>query len=369
MRVGIAGWFGSDNLGDEMLLHSLITSVRTTVPDATFVVLSPDPERVTQLHQVDAVHMPVLRARGAGERQKAVQRAMRECDILFLGPGTVFQERSPNLPWPGTLPMFARIVAMARLAGTKVAVAGAAVREDGTPVGERVLRWIGARCVAVGVRDQRSANVFGRDAQVIGDMAYTLPLPSVAGTAPAPRFGLSLRPLAPEVEASLVAAASGAVQRLRGDGLSGMFLSMAYGRGANGENDGTVYERSFSDVMGIVTSPLDGDRPLSATLDDWLAGLASYRLVMATRLHAALLAVAMGVPTVAIAYERKVLDAFHDLGLGDYVVGKDVDADTLYRTSAAALSAPHVFQEAAERVSAQGAIARAYIASVLKGLN
>ncbi|MEV6349555.1 polysaccharide pyruvyl transferase family protein [Actinoplanes sp. NPDC051851] len=368
MRVAIAGWFGSDNLGDEILLHTLMAAVRETREDASFVVLCPDPERVTELHRVDAVHMPTLRSRGTGERQEAAQRALREADILLLGPGTVFQERSPNLPWPGTLPLFARMVAMARLAGTRVAVAAAGVREDNTAAGRALLRWIGARCRAVGVRDQRSADTFGRGAQVVGDMAYTLRLPELGGIVRGQRFGLSLRPLASDAEASLIAASAEVVQRLRGDGWSGVFLPMAYGRGANGENDATIYDRAFRDTLDVATSPLDAEQPLAVNLDGWLTDLASYRLVLATRLHAALPAVALGVPTVAIAYERKVLDAFHDLGLGEFTVGKDVDADTLYRTATAAAAAPEVFREAAGRVAVQGTVARGYIASVFKDL-
>ncbi|MFI5916321.1 polysaccharide pyruvyl transferase family protein [Dactylosporangium sp. NPDC051541] len=370
MRVGIVGWFGSDNLGDEMLLRSLITCVRAAEPQASFVVLCPDPQRVAQLHEVDSIHMPTLRGGpGTRERQSTAQKALRECDVLCIGPGTVFQERSHNLPWPGTLPLFARIVGMARAAGTPVAVTGAAVREGGTPLGKQLLRGIGAACTAVGVRDARSAGYFGRSARVIGDMAYTLPLPAVPPQPfHQPRFGVSMRPLADGVEGPLLAAIHGCGERLRADGWTGQFLSMAYGRGAQGENDTTIYEREFSRVMELAPSPLDTGGPLSASLDRWLVTLAGNQLVLGTRLHAALLAVALGVPTVAIAYERKVNDAFVDLGLERYVVQPDVDAATLYRVAAETAAARDEFQKAALRVADQGAVSRSFVESVLRGL-
>ena len=370
MRVGIVGWFGSDNLGDEMLLRSLITCVRSAEPRASFVVLCPDPERVARLHEVDSIHMPTLRGGpGTRERQSTAQRALRECDVLCLGPGTVFQERSHNLPWPGTLPLFARIVGMARAAGTPVAVTGAAVREGGTPIGRLLLRGIGAACAAVGVRDARSAGYFGRSAQVIGDMAYTLPLPQAPPPPTGePRFGVSMRPLADGVEGPLIAAIQGCTERLLRDGWSGQFLSMAYGRGAQGENDTTIYEREFSRSMGLAPSPLDTEGPLSASLDRWLTGLAGHQLVLGTRLHAALLAVALGVPTVAIAYERKVNDAFVDLGLERYVVQPDVDAATLHRVAMQTVAAGDEFHKAAMRVADQGLVSQSFIASVLRGL-
>jgi polysaccharide pyruvyl transferase WcaK-like protein len=371
VRIGIAGWFGSDNLGDELLLHSLMMNVRAADPAASFVILCPVPERVSELHGVDAIHMPTLRAAGSAGRNVAVQRALRECDLLLLGPGTVFQERSPNLPWPGTLPMFARIVAMARTAGTPVAITGAGVREGATPAGRVMLRGIGAACLAVGVRDRRSADHFGRSAQAIGDLAYALPLPSVAEPREN-RLAVSMRPLAPEMEAAVLAALTETVRRLTTDGWTGAFLPMAYGRDTQGEDDATIYDAAFRDELDLVANPLaapfgEGNR-FDVVLDEWMTRLAGHRLVIGARLHAVLLAVTLGVPTVAIAYERKVLDAFTDLGLADFVLLPDADADTLHATALRAAAAPEVFRAAAGRVAAQGAIARDFVASVIKGL-
>jgi polysaccharide pyruvyl transferase WcaK-like protein len=368
VRIGIAGWFGSDNLGDEILLHSLIGCVRSVEASASFVVFAPNPGRVRQLHAVDAEHMPTLRSRGAAERQGAVQGALRGCDLLFLGPGTVFQERSPNLSWPGTLPLFARLVGMARLAGTPVAVAGAGVREGGTAVGRQLLRALGAACVAVGVRDQRSAAHFGRGAQVIGDLAYALKLPEVKSAKRDDRFAVSMRPLAPDTETSLLAAISGCVDRLGREGWSGAFLPMAYGRDAHGEDDRAIYDRAFADALDVVATPLDGDAPLAGALDEWLGTLATNRLVIATRLHAAVMAVALGVPTVAVAYERKVHDAFVDLNLERFVLGPDVGSETLHRAARLAAESTEDFQDAAARLASQGMVGQQFIASVLKGL-
>ncbi|MFC7548035.1 polysaccharide pyruvyl transferase family protein [Plantactinospora sp. GCM10030261] len=368
MRVGIVGWFGSDNLGDEILLHSLITSVRAVKENASFVVFSPKPDRVAELHGVDTENMPVLRARGASGRQVAVQRAIKSCQLLLLGPGTVFQERSPHLSWPGTLPMFARIIAMAKLAGTPVAAVGVGVREGGTLVGRQLLRLVGAWCLAVGARDERTASHFGSGAEVIGDMAYALPLPDVAGADSGRRFALSMRPLAPGLEASLVAATSGCADRLRREGWSGTFLPMAFGRGANGEDDRVIYERAFRGLLDLDSTPLDGSRPLAGALGDWLRSLATNQLVLGTRLHAALMAVALGVPTVAIAYERKVHDAFVDLGLADYVMSPDVDAETLHQAATRAVASTEQFQQAAGRVAAQGRVAQAFVTALVKRL-
>jgi polysaccharide pyruvyl transferase WcaK-like protein len=80
------------------------------------------------------------------------------------------------------------------------------------------------------------------------------------------------------------------------------------------------------------------------------------------------MAVALGVPTVAVAYERKVQQAFVDLGLDRFVVRPDVDVETLHRTALLAAGSPEEFGRAAERVAAQGLVARDFVGSVLAGL-
>ena len=366
MRVGISAFAGSDNLGDEVLLHTLMACVRAAHQDVSFTVFAPNPQRVAQLHRVQAMPMPTLRAKGAGARQAAVARAIRACDILFLGPGTVFQERSPNLPWPGTLVMFARILGMARLAGTPVVPVGFGVREGGTPLGRAVLRLIGAGSLAAGARDRRSAAYLGRRAQVIGDMAYTLALPEPGNAAAhrGQRLAVSLRPLGTGTEEHLVASVTDCLRRLRGDGWSAAFLPMAHGHGAQGEDDRDIQRRAFGG-LDTVPNPLALGGPLAEGLDGWLATLAGYRLVLATRLHAALIAVALGVPAVAIGYERKVTDGFADLGLEEFVVPSTVDSETLYRLAVRASESPAVFREASARIASQGKVAQEFVASVI----
>jgi polysaccharide pyruvyl transferase WcaK-like protein len=366
VKVGVVAWVGSDNLGDEILLSALISGVRAAREDASFLVFGADPSRVAELHPVQAMPMPTLRGGGATGRQRAVRRAIQGCDLLFFGPGTVFQERSPNLRWPGTLVLLARTQLLARLAGTPVALVGVGVREGGTAAGRAALRLIGAASTAAGARDRRSATYLGRSTRVIGDLAYALPLPQVPPRPPGRRFALSLRPLGTAAEPVLVASVRRCLDRLVAEGWSGSFLPMALGSGARGEDDRASYEQHFRDLMGAVPNPLSGPGPLAGALQPWLCTLAGYHLVIAARLHAALMAVALGVPTVAIAYERKVRDALGDLGLGGYVTAPDAGPEVLYRTVQAAVAAPEEFREAAARIAAQGATARGFIASVLE---
>ncbi|WP_117210268.1 polysaccharide pyruvyl transferase family protein [Allorhizocola rhizosphaerae] len=368
MRVGIVGWFGSDNLGDEILLHSLMECVRAAAGQVTFVVFSPNPDRVAELHSVDTAAMPTLRGEGLAQRTKKTMSLMSECDLLICGPGTVFQERSPNLAWPGTLSLFTRILGMAKLAGTPVAAVGVGVREGATAFGRSTLRTFGAASIAIGARDLRSAQHFGAKARVIGDMAYAVPLPEVARPDGPPRFAVSMRPLAPQIQDALVAKLAECARDFGQDGWTGDFLAMAYGRGAHGEDDREIYAEAFRQTLGLAANPLDRPGDFRAGLDDWLRRLGGYRLVLATRLHAALMAVSLGIPTVAIAYERKVHDAFVDIGLEKFVLPPECAAAEMRAAALLAASSEQVFDDARVRIAEQGRVARAFVASMIGGL-
>jgi Polysaccharide pyruvyl transferase len=175
-----------------------------------------------------------------------------------------------------------------------------------------------------------------------------------------------MRPLDAGTERALLGSLGECAGRLRRDGWAGTFLPMAFGRGARGEDDRVIYDRAFHETMDLAGNPLAGVGPLAPALDGWLRMLCGYRLVIATRLHAAVLAVALGIPTVAVAYERKVAGAFTDLGLERYVVTPDVDSQTLHRAALTAAGSVADFRDAAVRIAGQGQVARDFVGSVLK---
>lgn len=91
-----------------------------------------------------------------------------------------------------------------------------------------------------------------------------------------------------------------------------------------------VLARRLGDFDGYVQSAVAGNDDESAvrvlkpqricTFEELMQSPASARVVVAVRLHAALMAIQAGHYVVHLAYERKGFGAFEDLGLGDFVV-------------------------------------------------
>jgi polysaccharide pyruvyl transferase WcaK-like protein len=366
MRVGVAGWFGSDNVGDEVLLATTLGLIRASARSSQMMVFAADAGRVAELHGVRAV--PLAPAGYAAKLQAlpGVARELRRLDVVVVGPGTVLQERSPNLRWPGTLPLFLRLCLLARAAGTPVVLFGVGVREGTTAPGRAALRLIGRSAAAVGARDRASAALLGPAAEVIGDVAaaWTPPGPA-APVRREDRFAVSLRPLPAGVAGPVVAAVDAAATALAARGLSGEFLVMARGRGAAGEDDLDAWRAHFSAALPPLQVPLArAVRPD----DEWIRILGSYRVVVAARLHAALLALHFGTPTVAVAHEEKISRTMAALGLGDFVWRPGMACVDLARMAERALDESGRFLAARAVLARGGAAARQFLGDTLAAL-
>ncbi len=91
-RVAVAGWIGSDNLGDELILRSLATSVRRR--GAEPVAISIDPVSTNRTHRIEAVsHRSPL-------HNRKLARSLRAMDGLIASGGLIQTETSIwNIPF------------------------------------------------------------------------------------------------------------------------------------------------------------------------------------------------------------------------------------------------------------------------------
>ncbi|MYH78787.1 MAG: hypothetical protein F4134_13845 [Acidimicrobiaceae bacterium] len=91
LRIALAGWYGSDNLGDEMILSCMAAALRARGVEP--VAVSIDPERTAAVHGVEAVaHRSPLD--GA-----ALRRSLCNAHAMVLSGGVVQSETSPWNMW------------------------------------------------------------------------------------------------------------------------------------------------------------------------------------------------------------------------------------------------------------------------------
>lgn len=88
MRLLLSGYYGFGNTGDEAILEAVIAGVRRCVPDAELCVLSRDPARTAARHGVEAADRWDI-----GEQARQIRMA----DLLLQGGGGLYQDTTSKL--------------------------------------------------------------------------------------------------------------------------------------------------------------------------------------------------------------------------------------------------------------------------------
>lgn len=273
--AGYLGWANRGNLGDDAMFKAFALTVRRCRPH-----LLPLHRPGRSFLRVDSAKTIVL---GGGTlifrdewvtRVEAVQRAMPDADLIVAGTACEDPE-------------------YARLTGV------------GSDAGERAWIRILEKAGPVGVRGPISQRILadrGIRAQVIGDPALAL-------------TGPGIRPKVTDILLNLAAVEDGytdrhygviqaAVRHWRNDGLTVSLF-------------GT--ERSDLDKARDLLGDTDCEiGPFSRSVSGLCEQIASARIVVSERLHGSVLACAMGIPFVSLAYKPKIFDFL-----------ESVDADTL----------------------------------------
>jgi polysaccharide pyruvyl transferase CsaB len=309
MRILVAGWTGSTNVGDELIFEALAAKLVARGADITAVSTSPGATR--DEHDVDAVgHLSPA----------ALWRAVGEADGVILGGGSLVQDVTS----PFNVPLHLSRTWMALARGVPFAGVGLGAG----PLASRLGKALAARslrsAVAIAVRDPESAallEALGLPRPVVAaDLAFSLPEPEVE---PEDRLVACLRPWAgaPRVlpvavrrhdeetpEWFVAAAATALDDAAKRTGLAVHLVAF------QADRDGPLHERIADRMTAPVTTAAPGRRAI-------LGEVARSRAVVAMRYHGAVAAALAGRPVVTVDYAPKVPSLAAELGVGAASVG------------------------------------------------
>ncbi len=304
MRVLVAAWIGSTNLGDELIARSIFEKLQGR--GATVTTLSVRPASTRSAHGIPAVsHLDPA----------TVIRALRRSDRLVFGGGGLLQDESSfwNVPY-----QVSRLW-LARLLGVPAAAVGIGATGLSASIARRLTKNGLAHVRSVAVRDAESAQALMalgiREVIVAADPAFALPVPD--GRAGdnlviCLRPSLAHRKLVPVgmrkgggwvSEHWLTSIASALDEACMATGLRPRFVAMQTDR--DHDLHAAVAERMASPAELVVPS-----------LDSVLDEIATGTVVVAMRYHAAIGAVLAGRPTLLISYSSKMDALAVDLGSG-----------------------------------------------------
>lgn len=145
-NILISGYYGFDNIGDESILRTLITSLREKISDCRLTVLSHNPASTREKYGVEAV-----------ERMSpgAILRAVRQCDMLISGGGSLLQDVTSSK----SIHYYLFIIRLAKLLGKKVFIYSQGIGPIDHAFNRRATARALKKADGIVVRDERSAKL------------------------------------------------------------------------------------------------------------------------------------------------------------------------------------------------------------------
>ena len=145
-NILISGYYGFDNIGDESILRTLITSLREKIPDCRLTVLSHNPASTREKYGVEAV-----------ERMspKAILRAVKRCDMLISGGGSLLQDVTSSK----SIHYYLLMIRLAKLLRKKVFIYSQGIGPINHAANRRATARALKRADGIVVRDEKSAKL------------------------------------------------------------------------------------------------------------------------------------------------------------------------------------------------------------------
>lgn len=331
MRYLIDGCYGDGNLGDELLLDSLLSMIRDTDPDAVIEVLTADPEeteRRTGCRSIEQCHpfgKSIYGCLVKGRLLRIVQ-AIQRCDVFVLGGGELFRDRAGLRAAAG---IHYRVL-LARKLGKRVIATGVGAQEPVTRLGRALLKRSLNACHSVLFRDTESLAVAREltgnvdSYQSMPDMVFAWATRRVLETQPEDTSITGLeQPLRLAVALKSVPASHPARQALH-ERLPSAIRELT-----------DRHERL--QLTFVTYSP--EDRELSAELerelptrcnptvihdpegDQILGILRRSDVLIGAPFHSSVMAFSVGLPAIGIAYDRKVTRLYEQFGQSSTCIG------------------------------------------------
>ncbi|WP_296828940.1 polysaccharide pyruvyl transferase CsaB [uncultured Megasphaera sp.] len=309
-RVVISGYYGFANAGDEAMLAAIVGSLKDIIPDVDITVITGNCRMTRENHKVQAVHRLNF---------FAIAAAIRRCDILISGGGSLLQDVTSARSlyyylWIMKIALFFKKPVMLYAQGIGP-VRGVKARE--------AVRKVLQKVAVIGVRDRESKaeltamGVTRPPIHVTADAVLSMhPVDKHIGldilerngiTGSRRRVGIAVRNWQGH-QAYKEAIAKAADELQEREDVDIIFIPMQYPEDA-------AAGRDIAGRMKRAAVVLE-DR---YTTVEFMSLMGCMDAVVANRLHALIFSALMEVPAVAISYDPKI-DSFIHL-IGDKVCG------------------------------------------------
>ena len=330
-NILISGYYGFDNIGDESILRAVVNGIRARLPDSRLTVLSHDPAATREKYGVEAVdRMSPL----------AILRAVRRCDMLISGGGSLLQDVTSSK----SLQYYLAIIRLAKHYHKKVFIYSQGIG----PIDGEANRRAAAKALqtvdGIVVRDERSANLLEKIGipreRVVITADPVLRMPRAEKTrgvealakagAPEQRtltVGWAIRER--DVKSPFVAEIRTCIRWLRETyGAESVLIPFHY------EEDLAACSAIAAQTDGA--SVCIREKYLS---EDMLSIIGNMDVLVGVRLHSLIYAAIMGVPIMGVSYDPKCTAFLRSVGMEPLCTKEKFTAETFQKAF------PHVLED------------------------
>lgn len=284
-KILLSGYYGFANAGDEAVLAALVQILQGGLPGIEIVALSADPEQTEAAHGIRAIDR---------WDKAALRRELQDAALFASGGGSLLQDVTSVR----SVYYYTSLVRTAQRAGVPTIV----LAQGLGPLNKGISRWLARRALAdcrlLSWRDSESLALAQRiglggtpDMQVCDPVLLWRPegcAPYTAGEGS--RVALALRPWR-DLD---VAAAVRLAELLQADGREVVLLP--FHRGED--------EKLAAEINGRLSQK--AEIAPCGTPELAMQALSGVDFVVGMRLHALIMAAALGLPALAVSYDPKV---------------------------------------------------------------
>jgi len=287
MRILIGGYFGAGNLGDELLLKSILFFWRKKNVSPSVVVISHNPQETAGFFGVKAI---------ARNNFLKTLRELYRSDILLL-TGGIFQDKTS---WR-SLYYYLALMLVAKIFSSRIIVYAGGV-SDLHPINRQILRIVFQGCSVINVRDELSrkflldCGVPGNKISVGADSSFLLSELVVIKkelSPELPTIGFILRPsrrppITPQLFARLIT--------LLSQSLAARIVLIPFH-----QRQDRQFLQEIQARAGVKVEMLEWEKP-----EDIFLYFSRLDLVVSQRLHGIILATMYQIPVLGIGTDPKI---------------------------------------------------------------
>lgn len=304
MKAFIIGYYGSDNIGDEVLLHQVIKMIHRIDETIEITSLSYRTHATQSLHNINCV---------SRNKYFEIIHAIRESDIVIGGGGSMLQNVTSNR----SLYYYLALIRIAKFFNKKVILLGNGFGPITGNFYQKLTRKVLNKIDVFLARDEETVSRLkdiGVTSKVLlaADLAYYdyAAKPKIKSK----RIAINLRPW--ENQEHIIVKMVYFIRRAISKGYKVEFLVMQTGK------DDAVKEKLEKKLGQKI--PL-----IENNLDNFILGYAEYTCLVGMRLHALIWAGIKDIPFIGIDYDPKItsyLQLTHQLSAGkaDEVESMDI---------------------------------------------